>query len=50
MRVPYVAPKVELAGSVTDLTQANIVGPQVDSATLVTVIIGGVSISVPGSF
>jgi hypothetical protein len=49
MRRPYEAPKVTVAGSVKDLTQANLFGGQPDNLTIVTLHIPGVgSISIPG--
>jgi hypothetical protein len=49
MRVRYEAPKITSMGSVTDLTQANLIGPHPDSLTVVSVVILGVPINVPGT-
>jgi hypothetical protein len=48
MRRPYETPKVSVVGSVKDLTQANLIGPQPDNFTVVSIVILGVPINVPG--
>ena len=40
MREPYVTPEVTLLGSVTDLTQANLLGSKPDNLTWLVPILG----------
>jgi hypothetical protein len=48
MHTSYEPPKVTVAGSITDLTQASLIGTHLDGSLVLTVGPGGVTLQIPG--
>jgi hypothetical protein len=49
MRLPYETPKITVAGSVRDLTTANLIGHHLDHFTIVTIDLFGNEIDILGN-